>query len=838
MSKIFVADKLKIRGNKILSTIALILILTVSAFMTSMPTAYAADIPIYAFLTTAPEGVVGVGQPVHLTMWLDMVPPTALGALGDRWHGFTVAVTKPDGTTQTLGPFDADPVASAYTSYIPDVVGTYVFQFNFPGQNLADVGNYYEPSSSPKVTLTVQQQPIQLYPENPLPGPNQYWQRPISSENRLWGSISGNWLEAGYSSTGAFAPYTTAPSTAHIVWTKEITFGGLVGGELGDKDYYPGMSYENKWSPPIIMQGRLYYNSPDPPRNGFYSVDLRTGQTLWFHNGTSSVSGTTVSAGGFGGYGGPQLTMGQLYDYESPNQHGVLPYLWGIFGNTWSMYDPTTGDWIMDLVNASVNVVGLYAGGVFGPNIVYSPSGDMLVYALGDNWLAMWNSSSIPGLLGGTTSTFVWMWRPIAGTKLDWRDGIQWNVTIPNVPGQTVAATSPDVIVAYSTLSPGPPANYVHVAYSTADGHRMWIQNRTGYKGLGAFFSGFGPIGDGVYTVFDQSAMAWYGYDVNTGNQIWGPTEPYTNSWGFYMWGLGNPSVIAYGRLYSAGLDGMVHCYDVKTGQHLWDYYTGSSGFETPYGHWPFSGGITIADGKVYACTADHSPDIPLFRGGGLYCIDAQTGKLLWKKSGWFNGAGLGSGVCPGPVIADGYLVALNVADGQIYAFGKGQTATTVSTPDTAIPLGTQVLIKGTVTDQSSGQTGLGIPAKGTPAISDADMSQWMEYLYNQQPVPDHASGVPVTLTAVDSNHNTINIGTTTSDNAGLFHIAWTPPATGEYTIIASFGGSNSYFASSAENGLAVVSSSISFFVGSARPLHNNRNDRNHNRNRHSSCSA
>ena len=77
-----------------------------------------------------------------------------------------------------------------------------------------------------------------------------------------------------------------------------------------------------------------------------------------------------------------------------------------------------------------------------------------------------------------------------------------------------------------------------------------------------------------------------------------------------------------------------------------------------------------------------------------------------------------------------------NAYDNRLYCYAKGLSATTVSAADTAIPEGSSVLIKGTVTDQSPGKTCLGIPAKGTPAIADASMSEWMEYLYQQQPMP------------------------------------------------------------------------------------------------------
>jgi hypothetical protein len=153
---------------------------------------------------------------------------------------------------------------------------------------------------------------------------------------------------------------------------------------------------------------------------------------------------------------------------------------------------------------------------------------------------------------------------------------------------------------------------------------------------------------------------------------------------------------------------------------------------------------------------------------------------------------------------ADGYVVGMNGYENQIYCFGKGLTATTVSAPVTAVPQGNSVLIQGTVTDQSPGQTCLGIPAAGTPAISDDSMSDWMAYLYMQQPKPTNATGVPVMLTAFDPNNNTEIIGTVTSDASGNYAIDWTPPVPGIYKITATFYGTNSYFGSTAETALDV----------------------------------
>ena len=148
--------------------------------------------------------------------------------------------------------------------------------------------------------------------------------------------------------------------------------------------------------------------------------------------------------------------------------------------------------------------------------------------------------------------------------------------------------------------------------------------------------------------------------------------------------------------------------------------------------------------------------------------------------------------------IADGYIVAGNNYDNRMYVYGKGPSATTVTVQNDVIARGSSVLIKGTVTDQSSG-------AKGTPAIADADMEAWMEYLYMQQAIPANAKGVEVTLDTIDPNSNFVHIGTVTSDMSGMFKKMWTPEVPGEYTVIATFAGSESYGSSYAETAIGVT---------------------------------
>ena len=66
-------------------------------------------------------------------------------------------------------------------------------------------------------------------------------------------------------------------------------------------------------------------------------------------------------------------------------------------------------------------------------------------------------------------------------------------------------------------------------------------------------------------------------------------------------------------------------------------------------------------------------------------------------------------------------------------------------------------------------------------------------------------TGVQVTLTALDPNNNTENIGTTTTNAAGNYAIDWTPPITGIYQITATFAGSNSYWPSTSETAITVT---------------------------------
>jgi hypothetical protein len=291
----------------------------------------------------------------------------------------------------------------------------------------------------------------------------------------------------------------------------------------------------------------------------------------------------------------------------------------------------------------------------------------------------------------------------------------------------------------------------------------------------------FSNINDGAYAMFDEGKLQFHCFDIQTGVEKW-VSQPLTG-WAIFTYNF----YIAYNTLYSAGFDGHLRAYSLANGNLVWDVYFGDSGYENAYGTWPNYAGFNIADGKIYVTNDEHSPDAVMWRGGKLWCIDAFTGEGLWNISGWIrHGA-----------ISDGILTALNSLDGIVYTFGKGESKTTVTAQPKVLVEGSTVVIEGTVTDQSPGQT-------NTPCISGESMASWMEYLHMQKPIPANTKGVNVLLTALDPNGNHQQIGTTTTDMAGNFGFTWTPPVPGQYQIIATFEGTQSYGNSFATTYLSV----------------------------------
>ena len=130
--------------------------------------------------------------------------------------------------------------------------------------------------------------------------------------------LAGDWLggaaqnyPTGTAGVTSLAAHGKGTETSHILWTKQYYVGGLMEDDFGVTGYqtqhYQGMSFSG-----IVLNGKVHYTPRTTAHGnqGWESFDLYTGEKL-----TLDVNATRPS-------------FGQVYNYESPNQHGGFAYLW------------------------------------------------------------------------------------------------------------------------------------------------------------------------------------------------------------------------------------------------------------------------------------------------------------------------------------------------------------------------------------------------------------------------------------------------------------------------------------------------------------------------------
>ncbi|HJW65246.1 MAG TPA: PQQ-binding-like beta-propeller repeat protein [Candidatus Bathyarchaeia archaeon] len=777
------------------SAVAFVALLALSAVMTILPA--------FAQYTAVPDRetgtvvgasptLIGLGQKTLINIMTYPAPsgPTLyaqdLVTKFGGWQGISVTITKPDGTKDTFMPIDTSLeqigievpgqgqiVGSLQFFYEPDQVGIYSVTASFPGQiyttdeqyKSLNLSVYYKPSSSSKVaTFTVQEELVLAgllngWPWSPLP--TAYWTNPVSTDNREWAAISGDWLQATYDSANAinYNPYSTAPNSPHIIWANEVGKGGLPGGVWGSLPYGGGGG-----AGAIVLDGKIYQNG----KSGYFDcVDLRTGKMLW------SVPGS--------------VTLAQRIDpfYQTAaqaNEGSISVWLWGLSTSSWTRYNPFNGD-VMQTITGVPNDIQTRAFSEGNPIVWVTQRGGWnttlpLKYAY--EYLIKWNHTKV-------------------ASNNNWLTGIEWNVSVRQPDGVGIGDGRQSVM-----CSPYDEANVVVVKAHNDENIIMGFDMTTGaylYRaytamdlGTSASLANGGP--NGPYILFDGATQNFIAYNVKTGQEQW------RASTGELPWAM-LPDYryvvnVEKGIFYAGSYDGHVYAYDADTGDLVWqsDFYGAED--ESIYGTQPFNGGWSVgADEKLYFNTATTYSLMPRTRFHALMCIDEATGHFLWK---------LPIGAAP-TAIADGYLIATDGENGIQYGIGKGQTATAVSIQNDVISAGSSVLIKGSVLDLSPG-------APNTAAVSEADMSVWMDYLYGQNATllnsPPTPEGVSVQLTALGSDGSAIDLGTVTSDESGQYAKAWTPSSEGLYKIYATFAGSESYWSSWAETPLSVVAAAES----------------------------
>jgi outer membrane protein assembly factor BamB len=711
-----------------------------------------------------------MGQPLTVNLW---VYPAPAGPnfewYGEAFDDVTVTFTRPDGTTDTFLPVDGsgglpagttEMIGAIWFYYTPDQVGTWSASFSFPGQTFTYAGYtvYYTPCTSPTTTFEVQQDAVQIgLPPVELPGPNQYWERPINADNREWSQISGAWRHAQYdASYSSFNPYSTAPNSPHILWKRQVSAGGIVGGEWGSMSYADGGG-----SPPVIMMGRVYYNMPG---GVFHCVDLRTGELLWEKPGSITL-GQHIRP----------TTRDPTRGTPETQSTTAVPYLWGL-GSSWIRYDALTGAVVQTIENVDRPARHSFgSSGNFGTTWFEA---DPVVFVVRQSG---WNTT-IPSRLA-ENELIRWNREKVTGN--DWMTGIEWRVSLKNPDG-----TGPGEGARSSYLKVSPDRTVGAVAttgqddyygYDLTTGAQLWANKVDHFRMLSTNALMVSP--EGIFVSGDSVTLKFYGYDVKTGNELW-ESDPI----GEYPWGSSEITYgAAYGNIHIQSYDGYIYSVDYTTGKLNWKFHAGDT-TETAFGNWAPYIRPCIADGKVYIATTEHTPTQPRIRGNMLFCLDAYTGAHIWNISGFASSQGF---------IAEGTLMRVNENDGCMYAFSKGKTETTVDAPLTAVPKGTGVVIRGSVLDMSPAQA-------GTPAIADEDMGGWMSYMHMQKPMPMDVTGVPVKLLVVHPDGNVEWIYTRTTDMYGHFEHMYIPPTEGTYKILACFDGSESYWPSVAETAIAV----------------------------------
>jgi hypothetical protein len=803
-----------------LSTTILIALLTISAFtlLTVQLNAQEQEIEVpitgpipageTATVTISPTAhlsfrpnPIGLNQIFLVNLW------TTPALYSGRYHpDYKVTITKPSGQQHvvTMDSYNAD--ATAWFEWIADEVGDWTIRFDFQGTYFPEgyyegVGffgggityldsAYYEPATSGDWTLTVQEDIVYSWPE---PGiTDDYWTRPVQVEHRDWWPSLGNWPAPGYDGTldqtwddvypdtnkywsaqHKFTPWVEGPDSAHIVWKRQEDIAGMIGGQAKQFGLTGSVP-----SPDIIYAGRAYdtYTPPgiDAPQL-WRCYDIRTGETIWEFEPPQGV--TTMNFFGFTFTTISSVTP-DFIEYTAPTQSEVpgaeaagtwSVNLISIAGERMYKWDPWTGDMT---ANVSLGV----SGGTFYRQPTQRDTLPMVltVQNIGNdtnpnyrliNWTTSGTSNNFAGrVLSNTTYA-----RSSLPSYIDWETGI----------GATVSGISEAQVYVGQRIT----------AYDLYTGVELWTKDVMDEP----LYSNSASIADHGKVAILSARGYYLAYNLATGNLAWKGEQM------DYPWaaaGFGAYSAMSgYGMIFRESMDG-IYAYSWEDGSIVWKYEApAKSVYETPYTSsnngtvmpfYSFGVGGQIADGKFYTWNYEHTESWPVTRGWSLHAIDVFTGEGVWNILG-----------CMTPTaIADGYLVATNSYDGYAYCFGKGQSQTTVTAPDVAIPKGTAMTIKGKVLDLSPAQP-------GTPCVSSDSMDTQMEYLHMQMPIgglwgDEIIEGVPVALTAIGEDGSYVDIGTVTTDGySGAFGIAWTPTEEGTYKIVASFEGDVSYGSSS-----------------------------------------
>jgi outer membrane protein assembly factor BamB len=132
--------------------------------------------------------------------------------------------------------------------------------------------------------------------------------------------------------------------------------------------------------------------------------------------------------------------------------------------------------------------------------------------------------------------------------------------------------------------------------------------------------------GNGLVYVASSSDHALHALDIDSGE----------TRWRFFTEGpVRLAPCVANGKVYASSDDGWVYCLDGKTGGFVWRYRPSGIpderlvGNEQVISRWPARSGVLVEAGRAYTTFGMWSPE-----GVAVVCLDAGTGKPIWKNDG------------------------------------------------------------------------------------------------------------------------------------------------------------------------------------------------------------
>ena len=514
-------------------------------------------------------------------------------------------------------------------AFTPETNGTYTLKTKFVASwyNWSIMGwfgpqasnDYMAASESDPYELVVQDEAVPYYPGFALP--SEYWTRPVDSQIREWWSIMGSWLATP---ANLLAPYNAGPESAHILWTMPIgdTMGGLTGGDTGNHGYGTGDAYEGKWAGSIIISGVLYYNRytssffSTAPKQEVVAVDLHTGEVLWEK---------VLDSNG-------RISFGQVLYWDCLNYRGTFSYLWVSSGSSLYAFEASTGDWLFNYTNVPS-----------GTNY-WGPNGEFLRYSVSGGRLLRWNSSLV--VTKGTSGMGESWGSQIQGKSFNGTRGYDINVSISTLPGSILTVFPGDMIVGGNVSKAGATLWGINLK-AGQEGQLLFSNTWSGSTEWANL-----PIGEGMqngwaaFSAEDDVAVYWtrenrvhWAFSLKDGKYMWQTaSQDYKDAWSDTpTMSFGPEKVIAYNKMYSAGLGGVVYCYDVTNGKLLWNYTANDPYTESYIGNAWWLIPTFVTDGKIYVGHMEHSAMDPKPRGAPFICLNATDGSLIWEIDGAFR---------------------------------------------------------------------------------------------------------------------------------------------------------------------------------------------------------